>query len=314
MSEYEGVTDVTITMVGYISSGKTSYLLGMYHQMQLSQAHFTLRTADSDDSGVLEAAWKQIANGAEHHWPLPNANRIEEYDFKLDYGFEPFASLRWIDYDGERMAGSQKLPDVQELMKRLEQSTCVFLTVPGEYLSQPLSVMDATEKIQAHRMNELMGHLARHVHPSHEKPLPVAIVITKYDLCVASGRESSEIIDDVKALFNPLFAPRHRFLFRSPSYLTAICPVTLGVELANDKDRGITNPKYVQDPVFFAAWATLWQRLKEAQASGAPEDQIADMQGKLELLAKGITRAKVFQEGEDFDVLAGAIRASEQPS
>lgn len=295
-------TDVTITMIGYRGTGKTSYLLGMYRFMQFGQDHFTLQTSDPDDSKPLEDRWTILAKGGEDRWPASNSEVIETFQFDLDYGMESFMTLRWIDYDGGRIADSQSLPSVQELMTWLMQSSCVFLTVPGEYLSKGLSAQDATEKVQIQRINGLMKQLVRHLHPNHERPLPVAIVITKYDLCMASGRRPTEIFEDIKYLFDPLFAKGHRLWSRSPSYLTAICPVTLGVDIAKDNIRGTARPLYTEHPVFFAAWATLRRRIKEAEAAGKAAEEIADMRGKYALLADAIKAVPVYFEGSRMEI------------
>lgn len=288
--------EVRLTMIGYTGSGKTCYLLGMYHQMQVGTQGFTMSTPDPDDGTPLEEKWEKLTEEGEDRWPLPNAGGFEEYQFVLEHGLAPFAMVDWVDYRGGTIDELYKSSELKELMSWLTRSTCVFLAVSGEYLAEDLTVKNATARIRVQKMNRLMAEVVRTFQPTHEKPLPVAIVITKYDYC--KDRPWKDIERDIKFLFNPLFAKRNHLVFRAPSFLTAICHVTLGEELAGDKIHGTISPRFTQHPIFFATWATLRQQLTNAKGAGAQAEQISDIEAKMSLVADRIKSLPIYLEGD----------------
>ncbi len=287
-------SDLRLTMIGYKGAGKSCYLLGMYHQLQIGIQGFTLRTPNEEVGRRLEEQWETLDAGGKDRFPPPNPQVFDEYHFDIDYSFAPFMTLDWADYRGGDIDELYQSAHLQELMNWLKQSSCICLAVSGEYLMEDITFRNATARVRVQRMNDLMAQLVRYFQPTHEKPLPVVIVITKYDYCKGK-RTKEQLENDIKVLFNPLFARRHRLILKAPSFLTAICPVTLGEDLAGDRVNGTANPQFNQLPIFFAAWATLQQQRAVARKSG---QEVPELEGKIALFADRLKHMSIYLEGE----------------
>lgn len=241
--------DIKIVMLGTTGAGKTSYLLGMYAIMQTGVQGFTLSAQDMDLDLELTERWeKLISVTGDDRWPTPNAAAMEHYSFDFSYGFHPLIKFEWLDYRGLALSDRSTEQDVQDLVKYLSESQCLFLCLSGEYLAKPITPSTVRE-IKSDRMNQfIQQYVSGKKQPNNQNPFPVAIVITKYDLCHHRNRD--EIIADVQKLFQALFTP-------NGGWLTMICPVSLGKELCNDLNNANIIPVNVHLPVVFAVYAQL---------------------------------------------------------
>jgi GTPase SAR1 family protein len=241
--------EIKITMLGTTGAGKTSYLLGMYAVMQTGIQGFTLAANDMDLDLELTQRWeKLISLQGEDRWPTPNAAAMEYYGFDFSYGFRPLMGFQWLDYRGLALSDRSTEQDVADLVQYLTESECLFLCISGEYLIEPISPTTVRE-IKSDRMNQfIQQYVGTNKNPNPQKPFPVAIVITKYDLC--HHRDKDEIITDVQRLFQALFTP-------NSGWLVMICPVSLGKELCNDPDGATIIPVNVHLPVVFAVYSQL---------------------------------------------------------
>ena len=241
--------DIKVTMLGTTGAGKTSYLLGMYAAMQSGIRGFTLSAKNIDLDLELTERWEQLISiqGADR-WPPPNAGVIEHCQFDFNYGFRPIMSFEWIDYRGLALSDRSNEQDVQELSEYLSQSQCVFLTISGEYLQDKVTPTTVRE-IKSDRMNQfLQQYISYRYQPTNSNPFPIAILITKYDLC--HHRKKEDVIEDIKKLFQALFTP-------NSGWLVMICPVSLGKELEADLDSGTIVPVNVHLPIVFAVYSQL---------------------------------------------------------
>ena len=241
--------DIKITMLGTTGAGKTSYLLGMYAIMQTGIQGFTLSAKDMDLDLELTERWeKLISVTGEDRWPTPNAAAMENYSFNFSYGFRPLIGFEWLDYRGLALSDRSTEQDVKDLVQYLSESQCLFLCISGEHLIEPVTA-NTVREIKSDRMNQfIQQYISQVKQPSDRNPFPVAIVISKYDLCHHRDREA--IIADVQKLFQALFTP-------NTGWLTMICPVSLGKELCNDLDNANIVPVNVHLPVVFAVYAQL---------------------------------------------------------
>ena len=241
--------DIKITMLGTTGAGKTSYLLGMYAVMQTGVKGFTLAAKDMDLDLELTQRWeKLISVKGDERWPTPNAAAMEYYGFDFCYGFSPLMGFQWLDYRGLALSDRSTEQDVAELVQYVRESACVFLCISGEYLTREITPKTVRE-IKSDRMNQFVQqYISNNNQPNSHKPFPVAIVITKYDLCHHRDRE--EIIADVKKLFQALFTP-------NSGWLVMICPVSLGRDLGDDPDNANIVPVNVHLPVVFAVYSQL---------------------------------------------------------
>ena len=241
--------DIKITMLGTTGAGKTSYLLGMYAVMQTGVKGFTLAAKDMDLDLELTQRWeKLISLKGDERWPTPNAAAMEYYGFDFCYGFSPLMGFQWLDYRGLALSDRSTEQDVAELVQYVRESACVFLCISGEYLTREITPKTVRE-IKSDRMNQFVQqYISNNNQPNSQKPFPVAIVITKYDLCHHRDRE--DIIADVKKLFQALFTP-------NSGWLVMICPVSLGRDLGDDPDNANIVPVNVHLPVVFAVYSQL---------------------------------------------------------
>ena len=241
--------EIKITMLGTTGAGKTSYLLGMYAVMQTGVQGFTLAAKDMDLDLELIQRWeKLISLKGEDRWPTPNAAAMEYYGFDFSYGFRPLMGFQWLDYRGLALSDRSTEQDVADLVDYLQASACLFLCISGEYLTSELTPKTVRE-IKSDRMNQFVQqYISNNQQPNPQQPFPIAIVITKYDLCHHRNRD--EIIADVKKLFQALFTP-------NSGWLVMICPVSLGRDLCDDPDNASIVPVNVHLPVVFAVYSQL---------------------------------------------------------
>ncbi|MEL6578571.1 MAG: hypothetical protein AAFQ14_02370 [Cyanobacteria bacterium J06621_12] len=241
--------DIKITTLGTTGAGKTSYLLGMYAVMQTGVKGFTLAAKDMDLDLELTQRWeKLISLKGDERWPTPNAAAMEYYGFDFSYGFRPLMGFQWLDYRGLALSDRSTEQDVAELVQYIQESACLFLSVSGEYLTSEITPQTVRE-IKSDRMNQFVQqYVSNNKQPNPQQPFPIAIVITKYDLCHHRDRE--DIIADVKKLFQALFTP-------NSGWLVMICPVSLGRDLSDDPDNANIIPVNVHLPVVFAVYSQL---------------------------------------------------------
>ena len=243
------LNDIKITMLGTTGAGKTSYLLGMYAVMQTGVKGFTLAAKDMDLDLELIQRWeKLISLKGDERWPAPNAAAMEYYGFDFCYGFSPLMGFQWLDYRGLALSDRSTEQDVAELVQYLEESACVFLCISGEYLTREITPKTVRE-IKSDRMNQFVQqYISNNNNPNSQQPFPVAIIITKYDLCHHRDRE--DVIADVKKLFQALFTP-------NSGWLVMICPVSLGRDLGDDPENANIVPVNAHLPVVFAVYSQL---------------------------------------------------------
>ena len=243
------LNDIKIAMLGTTGAGKTSYLLAMYAVMQTGVKGFTISAKDMDMDLDLIEKWEQLIDvEAEDRWPLPNAAAIEHYSFNFSYGFRPIMSFDWLDYRGLALSDRSSEQDVQALCNYLADSGCLFLCVSGEHLQDQITPA-IIRQIKSDRMNQFIQQtISNYRQPNPEKPFPLVILITKYDLC--HHREKQAVIEDIKKIFQALFTP-------NSGWLVMICPVSLGKELCQDIDLGTIVPVNVHLPIVFAIYSQL---------------------------------------------------------
>ncbi|MBW4571210.1 MAG: hypothetical protein KME31_25305 [Tolypothrix carrinoi HA7290-LM1] len=327
--------EAKITMLGVEGAGKTCYMLGLYATMQLGLQGFTLTTTDMDEDLRLTSLWeKMVDEEGEDRWPLPTGGEPHQYEFDFSYGMRPLISFDWLDYRGGAMKNLSTQADVQILMKRLLESSCVFLCVSGEHLREEVSsdmeLMSVARKAGVDRMNKFLMDLSKNLKDS-QRPFPIVIVITKYDQCAERAQDKAsreKLFDDIKKMFNALFLP-------NKDWLVMLCPVTLGKGLEEDSLTGKIQPKNLHLPLVFALYAKLreyamteqarvnetkirldtiksgkwFQRLFTGDDQRATEsslenyqNQLQEIQKRMALLAQELTNAQMFLGGKEQQV------------
>jgi len=255
MSENAVKDDVKITMLGPSGSGKTCFMVGMYATMRLGVEGFTFSAHPNIDL-ELEQKWEQLIHtSGPERWPPYTADEPTDYSFSFNYGFKPIMKFDWVDYRGKVIEEQwTEESEVQMLIERLIDSSCVLLCISGEYLIEGNSNAVISNKAKIARMNNYLSRLQEHVIASNRYPPATVIVVTKWDHCF--DRPKEELIEQVRKLFNPLFAV-------GTGWSTAVCPVTLGQNLAANGEGGDIDPINVHLPVAFSIYHILTQRLQQ---------------------------------------------------
>ena len=293
------LNDIKIAMLGTTGAGKTSYLLAMYAVMQTGVKGFTLSAKDMDMDLDLTEKWQQLIDiEEEDRWPLPNAAAIEHYSFDFSYGFRPIMGFDWLDYRGLALSDRSGEKDVQELFNYLSDSGCLFLCVSGEHLRDKITPAIVRE-IKSDRMNQFIQQIiSNYKQPTAERPFPVVIVITKYDLC--HHREKQAVIDDIKRIFQALFTP-------NSGWLVMICPVSLGKELCQDIDRGHIVPVNVHLPIVFAIYSQLRSYGIKLKAARHRLDEEVDQLKQSGMLTKFFKNSLLQENGKKLEELEEKI-------
>ncbi|CAD5990457.1 hypothetical protein PCC9214_05801 [Planktothrix tepida] len=307
--------NIKITMLGASGSGKTSYMVSMYSAMQTGVNGFTLTAKDMDVDLKLTALWEKLVDvkGADR-WPQSTYTGVKNYAFELNYGFHPIMGFEWLDYGGDAMSDRSTEQDVQKLVEHTLKSSCLFLCISGEHLSKKAD-WTTVRQIQSNRMSLFIQKIGDQLKPTIKQPFPVAIIITKYDLC--NHRFKRGIIEDVKQIFQPFFTP-------DSSWLTMICPVSLGKTLVKDTEYSTIEPVNVHLPIIFAIYSVLrnhgWQlnQFKESDSfikcfnstaiQNQPkrfqnlESEINEIQSKIKLLAQELEKVSIFLAGKEVEI------------
>ncbi len=273
-------------MLGDSRSGKTCFMVGMYTAIQDS-SKFSLKTTDPDEGVRLTASWSAIVDGSgDERWPRAT-DQPQTYNFELCYAYKPLIEFEWLDYRGSSMLDLSSDENIRTLRDYAAQSNGFFFCISGRYLEYP--VTDANlQKIAIQSKANLMGQYLQYLsidrRPARKKSFPIIIIVTQYDYCYR--RDKRELMEDVKRMFPPLFAP-------NSGWLVMICPITLGKELAQDKDNGKIEPKNLDVPVAFVLYCILTEQARSQQQEVRKIEDQLDVLENSNLINKWINRAKI---------------------
>ena len=237
-----------ITMLGTTGAGKTCFLVGMYADMSGGRRGFTFSTNPDDDLDLSDK-WSRLIEAGPDRWPPPTGDQPKSYTFGFNYGFRRIMEFDWIDYRGGALSDRSTEADVQELKRYLKQSSCVMLCVSGEHLQENAAVVRARTGIG--RMNSFLTELREELERQKKELPAVIIVVTKSDYCFSSRppkeieEQTKEIEEQIRDLFNPLFAP-------DGGWLVSIGSVSLGKGLAADAEKGEIDPDNIHLPLIFS--------------------------------------------------------------
>jgi hypothetical protein len=232
---------INITMLGTTEAGKTCYMLAMYAKMSEGVNGFTLSTDDMDMDLQLIDQWEELLyTKGQERWPEPNDSNFSYYNFNFNYALTTkIIDFNWLDYRGGALRDSKSERDVEELIQRMSNSSCIFLCIPGNILAEEVDA-SAMRKANIPRMKIFLKKIG-----GDGKTVPIAIIITKYDLC--SDRKREDIIKDIGRLFEEFFV-------EESSWQVMICPVTLGTQLAISGDNASLEPSNFHLPLIFAIY------------------------------------------------------------
>ena len=265
---------IKILMLGDSSSGKTCFMLGMYAAIQ-NGSKFSLKATDPDEGIRLTALWSAIVdNSGIKRWP-PGTDTPQIYNFELCYAYKPLMEFEWLDYRGGSMLDISSDDNVT-LRDYATESNGLFFCISGQYLREPVTeanLQNIAIKSKANLMGQYLQYLNINRRPARKKSFPIIIMVTKYDYCY--HRNKRELMEDVKKMFPPLFAP-------NSDWLVMICPVTLGKELAKNSDNGKIEPRNLDIPVAFVLYCILTEQAR------IQDEKLTEIDDQLEVLESNL--------------------------
>jgi GTPase SAR1 family protein len=265
---------IKILMLGDSSSGKTCFMLGMYAAIQ-NGSKFSLKATDPDEGIRLTALWSAIVdNSGIKRWP-PGTDTPQIYNFELCYAYKPLMEFEWLDYRGGSMLDISSDDNVT-LRDYATESNGLFFCISGQYLREPVTeanLQNIAIKSKANLMGQYLQYLNINRRPARKKSFPIIIMVTKYDYCY--HRNKRELMEDVKKMFPPLFAP-------NSDWLVMICPVTLGKELAQDSNNGKIEPRNLDSPVAFVLYCILTEQAR------IQDEKFTEIDDQLEVLESNL--------------------------
>lgn len=265
---------IKILMLGDSSSGKTCFMLGMYAAIQ-NGSKFSLKATDPDEGIRLTALWSAIVdNSGIKRWP-PGTDTPQIYNFELCYAYKPLMEFEWLDYRGGSMLDISSDDNVT-LRDYATESNGLFFCISGQYLREPVTeanLQNIAIKSKANLMGQYLQYLNINRRPARKKSFPIIIMVTKYDYCY--HRNKRELMEDVKKMFPPLFAP-------NSDWLVMICPVTLGKELAQDSNNGKIEPRNLNIPVAFVLYCILTEQAR------IQDEKLTEIDDQLEVLESNL--------------------------
>ncbi|WP_196797130.1 hypothetical protein [Trichodesmium erythraeum] len=262
-------------MLGDSSSGKTCFMLGMYAAIQ-NGSKFSLKATDPDEGVEMATLWSTIVGeSGEERWPR-GTDTPQIYNFELCYAYKSLIEFEWLDYRGGSMLDISSDDNVRTLRNYAAESNGLFFCISGKDLREPVTEANL-QKIAMESKANLMGQYLQYLNinrrPARKKTFPIVIIVTKYDYCY--HRNKIELMEDVKKMFPPLFAP-------NSDWLVMICPVTLGKELAKNSDNGKIEPRNLDIPVAFVLYCILTEQAR------IQDEKLTEIDDQLEVLESNL--------------------------
>jgi Double-GTPase 2 len=239
--------EITITMLGDESSGKTMYLLGLYAVMSAGLDGYTLHARDLNLDLDLTEAWDALVEKGERP---PLTNEPKPYPLAFRQGFTRLIDINWLDYRGGTMTSREEPENTQELVAQLARSDSIYLTVDGSKLVGGVREENILDMRRATRANRMLTLWHQAAEERGGPPPSTVVLITKADLLIADAASPSaaldEAVDSVRLLLPAAF---HQ------GTTTMVCPVTLG-DLGDPEggriDPAKVSPRWVQKPIVFS--------------------------------------------------------------
>ena len=297
------------TILGETGSGKTCYLLGMYYEMSMSVAGYTVVATNPDDDKNLTLRYEMLKDKSRGQNRFPaGTDDVQKFGFNLQYNYETILPFTWVDYPGgfldatRRDVGSEQYKEVE---KSIRESEMLFICVDGANL-----VGGGTRN----KIRKVKTRCAKHINPyitelrnkfKEEGKVglpPIGILITKYDMC-RDDTDPDEIREIVEEAFEGLFGEEE-----DNGNFVAVIPVSLGDTLQDDEYQGDLEPLYVHLPVLMGIQFALVDMIHGAKAVIEEDHELvaeAESLKRIEDNRWGITRWLF--GGHDPDKLANII-------
>lgn len=234
------------TILGETGSGKTCYLLGMYYEMSMSVAGYTVVATDPDADRNLSLRYDLLKDKSRGKGRFPaGTEQAERYNFNLQYNYETIHPFEWVDYPGgflDPRRRDESLQDYQEVAKSILESEMLFICIDGANLvgSSTQKKIRNVKTRCAKFINPYLTDLRNKLKAEGQGLPPIGMLVTKYDIC-ADDTDADEVREIVEEAFEGLFGGNDTFV--------AIIPVSLGDTLEDDDCQGELDPLNVHLPV-----------------------------------------------------------------
>ncbi|MBQ7454535.1 MAG: hypothetical protein IJS69_05760 [Selenomonadaceae bacterium] len=252
--------ETKLTILGETGSGKTCYLLGMYYEMSAGRDGYSIVAPNRDESRRLVANFCNLKDASlgKKRFPEPT-DAAQKYNFELQHAFNTILPFEWIDYPGGWLDVSQSAgSELREVENSIFNSTALFICIDGENLMGN-NTKDKIERVRDKSSRHISPYLGQLLNKnSGRKFPPIALIVTKYDLC---NRDTDE--DEIRVILEKSFSP----LFQRKDTFIVIVPVSLGSDLQDDDSRGKFNPINLHLPIYMGIWFALKKYIKDREAS-----------------------------------------------
>ncbi|MBD2278888.1 TRAFAC clade GTPase domain-containing protein [Aphanizomenon flos-aquae] len=194
-----------VVMLGNSGVGKTTYMASLYGIMQQKIDGFSLKANDKADGNRLLELANQISSG---RYPDATSNR-NEYDFYLHYQDKEIFPFSWSDYRGSAIRSMSDDKQSEILVDELKKADGIMMFCDCDALM-------AKNKLKA--MNEIrrMTYLVTEAVKNIERPISLAIVLTKIDKLV-------EFQQDIFNPFQGLISVINASQWISASFIPVAC-------------------------------------------------------------------------------------------
>ena len=254
------------TILGETGLGKTCYLLGMYYEMSMSVAGYTVIATDPDADKNLTLRYEMLKDKSRGQSRFPaGTDDVQKFKFNLQYDYETILPFTWVDYPGGFLDTTRR--DVtgeqyKEVEKSIKESEMIFICIDGANLvgSGTRNKIRKVKTRCAKHINPYLTELRNKFKYEGKGSLPpIGMLITKYDIC-QDDTAPDEIREIVEEAFEGLFDNEDNQNF------VAIIPVSLGDTLQDDEYQGDLDPLNVHLPILMGINFALIDMLYGAKA------------------------------------------------
>ncbi|MBR4152013.1 MAG: PTS glucose transporter subunit IIA [Selenomonadaceae bacterium] len=257
--ENDNMAGRKFTILGETGSGKTCYLLGMYYEMGMSVAGYTVVATEPDADKNLTLRYDRLKDKSRGKSRFPDpSDQVQKFDFNLQYNYETIHPFQWVDYHGgfldkrNRDITSEQYNDVA---KSIMESEMIFICIDGANLtgsSTHKKIRKVKERCAQH-VKDYLIELKDKLKKENKSLPPIGMLVTKYDMC-ADDTDADEVREIVEEAFEGLFSGNDTFV--------AIIPVSLGDTLEDDDCQGELDPLNVPLPILMGINFALIDQLK----------------------------------------------------
>ena len=251
------------TILGETGSGKTCYLLGIYYEMSMGEAGYTVVATNEEDDGKLAERYERLKDKSRGQSRFPDpTDQSQKYNFMLAYDYEGIAEFEWVDYPGgwldvrERRKLSSR-EDYNEVKKSILNSDTLFICIDGENLMGN-EIKTKIRKVGTKCARNINPYLTELKKEAKGFP-PIVLIVTKYDMCMGytNADEIKEIVQHEKVFGG---------LFKGNDTIIAVIPVSLGDTLMDDSYSGDLDPINISLPILFGVNFALIDMIRYGKA------------------------------------------------